>query len=114
MIDQPAAPDLLDAMANALRDVVMPACEGAPKHAARVVANLCEVLAREFVSGNAAAVSTAAELAQLLGAGGDLESLVAELDRRLASVNPDLSRETFELLERNVERRLAIAKPDYL
>ncbi|MEE9413850.1 MAG: DUF6285 domain-containing protein [Acidimicrobiales bacterium] len=114
MIDRPAAPELLEAMADTLSDVVMPACEGGPQHAARVVASLCRLLAREAADdGNGSALTTV-ELEEVLGEQGDLESLVTQLDQRLSGAKPDLSPAILELLRRSVERRLTIAKPDYL
>lgn len=118
MIDQPSAPDLLEAMAATLAESVVPACEGPPQHAARVVANLCRILAREFQHGADATSQTIADLQGLLGSDvSDGESLVAELEKRLVSADSSAGDidddELFRLLQANVDRRLAIAKPGY-
>lgn len=115
MIDQPSAPDLLTAMAATLSDSVVPACEGPPQHAARVVANLCRILAREFESGSSSSGQTVADLQGLLGTDGDAQQLVAELEQRLAADDSGLDdSEVFSVLKANVDRRLAISKPGYV
>ncbi len=115
MIDQPSAPDLLDAMAATLAESVVPACEGPAQHAARVVANLCRILAREFQHGADATSQTIADLQGLLGNNAvDADALVAELEQRLASADSAFDDdELFRVLKANVDRRLAVAKPGY-
>ena len=117
MIDRPDAPALLEAMAATLADAVVPACEGPPQHAARVVANLCRILAREFEHGVAATEQTTSELRLLLGSDAGLSELVVELERRLESggeVDPMDDDQLFSVLKANVDRRLAVAKPSYI
>lgn len=123
MIDRPTAPDLLSAMAETLSTTVVPACEGAPQHSARVVANLCRILAREWDAGPDATARTVADMATLLegpGDDGDLSSRSAEelaelVDQRLAHADPALAgADVHAALLANVERRLAVAKPSYL
>lgn len=144
MIDRPAPIDLLTAMATTLSDNVVPACTGAPQHAARVVANLCRVLAREIELGAKAAETTIADLQEHLSIANSpspapnpaspddrddlLAELVAALDTMLAKPalaepqlgdsgrtesGPPADRSLHDLLVRNVDQRLAIAKPGY-
>lgn len=114
MIDQPSAPELLEAMAATLSESVVPACEGPAQHSARVVANLCRILAREFHHGASGTGQTTADLAELLGVDGDAEALVAALADRLESGDDTLEGDQlFAVLKANVRRRVDVAKPGY-
>lgn len=118
MIDRPEPVALLTAMAATLSEQVVPTCVGAPQHAARVVANLCRILAREFEAGRDNHDLSVAALQELLGSDEpDLVSLVAQLDANLMSAPGDgeavTSQAVFSALAANVDRRLAVAKPDY-
>lgn len=114
MIDRPNSIDLLTAMATTLSDQVVPACDGAPQHAARVVANLCRILARESELGADNEAASTAALRDILGTdSSDLGELVAALDAELAGPTPPSGPELHSALLSNVERRLAIAKPNY-
>ena len=122
MIDRPEPVALLTAMAATLTDQVVPDCSGGPQHAARVVANLCRILAREFDLGTENHDVSLHDLQRLLGSDeADLAALVAELDAQLRSdggTGADHGgavddRDLFEALSANVDRRLAIAKPEY-
>jgi hypothetical protein len=125
MIDRPNASRLLGAMAATLTEHVVPATDGGARHSARVVANLCRILEREFELGSDAADATRGKLAELLDHDGSLEELVAVLDQRLRDAN-DHGRDepekqppsTFEsrahsVLMADVRRRIAIDKPGY-
>lgn len=117
MIDRPSTIDLLEAMAVTLSDHVVPACDGGPQHAARVVANLCRILARETVDGAANTAASVESLQQILGDDSadlaDLVDLVAKLDDALAGPDAPGGPAVHKALLDNVERRLAIAKPSY-
>jgi len=114
MIDEPNAEQLLAAMAQTLAETVVPACEGAPQHAARVVANLCRILARESAAGAAGQDATIADLQTLLdSAETDLARLAAQLDAQLLSGERSTDEQTFRVLHASTARRLAIAKPKY-
>ena len=64
MIDRPDAALLLEAMAATLTDKVMPELSGRAQHQARIVANLCRVVARDLADD---ATDTTAALTALLG-----------------------------------------------
>lgn len=144
MIDRPEPVALLNAMATTLSEQVVPECSGGPQHAARVVANLCRILAREFDLGPDNREASLLQLQELLGTDGgghgtsadhnddadhsddadqnndaepserdDLAVLVARLDERLESGVEVDDAAVFAALTANVDRRLAIAKPDY-
>ena len=82
MIDRPDATQLLEAMAAALTDKVMPELSGGAQHQARIVANLCRIVARDLADD---APNTAAALSALLGPVGSLDDLAAGLGHRLAA-----------------------------
>ena len=116
MGDEPNPEALLVAMAATLAEQVVPATSGGAAHAARVVENLCRILAREAVAPGAAGFQ--AELLALLGSEspGDatLDALLISLDDRLRRGDADFARRALPILRRDVERRLAISKPSYL
>ena len=62
MIDRPDATLLLEAMAATLADKVMPELSGGAQHQARIVANLCRIVARDLADD---ATDTAAALTAL-------------------------------------------------
>lgn len=114
MIDRPDATQLLEAMAATLTNSVMPSLDGGAKHSARVVANLCAILAREWNDRDGAPL---AELQTLLDSpDAGYAELVTELDRRFAAddVSDDLAAALHPIMMAEAERRLAIAKPGYL
>ncbi len=116
MIDQPSASELLEAMQRTLTRDVMPACDGSARHAARVVANLCAIVAREFEIGAEARAETSSALAAVLDADPDtdLGDLAARLDELLCGDTEDaFDDRVYELLLADARRRLAIDKPDY-
>lgn len=107
MYDEPDAVTLLEAMATTLSDSVVPALSGGVQHEARVVANLCRILARELSEAGADRDMFAA----LLGHDGQLADLAAELDALIAAgeAPPD----TLAVLLSDVTRRAEITKPGY-
>lgn len=116
MLDRPDAATLLKAMAATLSDEVLPTTSGGTRHAVRVVANLCLILEREVAAGPAGSEETRVSLADLLGQGGTLPELVAELDRKLR--DDDIADASFDSRVRkvilaDVERRIAIDRPGY-
>lgn len=117
MIDRPPAVDLLLAMADTLQSSVVPACDGGPQHEARVVANLCRILAREWDQGTNGTDQTAHDLASFLGRTSDasLADLVGALDAQLTQAQPEGADNDalYALLAANVDRRLAVNKPTY-
>ena len=108
MIDRPDAAVLLEAMAATLTDTVMPELSGGAQHQARIVANLCRIVARDLADD---ATNTTAALTALLGAEGSLDNPAAVLDRRLAA--GELLDEALPLLLADAARRAEIAKPGY-
>ena len=108
MIDRPDATQLLEAMAATLTDKVMPELSGGAQHQARIVANLCRIVARDLADD---AADTTAALTALLGTEGSLDDLAAVLDHRLAA--GELLEEALPTLLADAARRAEIAKPGY-
>ncbi len=123
MIDRPDAERLLPAVADSLSDEIVaaltPGASGeaaaAARYTARIAANLCRILAREVLRGQAAEAATVADLRRLLGrADGSLAELSGELDDALRRGDPGLDPgAVHRVLTNGVERRLAIARPAY-
>ena len=109
MIDEPDAVTLLEAMATTLSEQVVPACTGGAQHSARVVANLCRVLARE--AGSDGGAETRRALVELLGRDAALPDLVADLDDLI--VRGETPADVLPLLLADAARRAEVAKPGY-
>jgi hypothetical protein len=117
MGDQPSAEALLRAMAATLADQVVPNVSGGPRHSARVVANLCTILARELASPGPGEVDEQLRALLTDRVGADVMSghhLPALLDERLREGDEQFAVRALPILRLDVERRLAISKPSYL
>lgn len=110
MIDEPDNLTLLDAMATTLSEQVVPACTGGAQHAARVVANLCRILARQGRSG-AESTDVYHSVIELLDRTGPYPELVAALDETIA--RGERLDEILPLLLADATLRAEIAKPGY-
>ena len=114
MIDRPETPALLAAMAGALTDDVMPACDGAARHTARVVANLCMLLSREagLPQGAAEAKATARTAA---ANALDCEPTPDAIERAIRALRDDqvVSPALLDALRADVAARLETARPGY-
>ena len=108
MIDEPYAVTLLEAMAATLTERVMPALEGGVQHEARVVANLCRILARELATDPD---RRRGELADLLGLDTDLAGMVADLDAAIRAGSAPA--DTLEFLLADAARRAEVTRPGY-
>ena len=108
MLDEPDAATLLEAMAATLTDRVMPALEGGVRHEARVVANLCRILARELAADES---DRRRALADLLGHDHDLERLVTDLDAAIAAGRAPGG--TLDTLLADAAIRAEITRPGY-
>ena len=117
-MDQPDAATLLRAMADTLTNDVIPATSAGPQHAARVVANLCRILEREWIAGGEGEEGTRVALAALverdsLEAEDSLADLMSVLSNRLGASEESFDRQAREILLTEVRRRLAINRPGY-
>ena len=110
MIDEPDPITLLEAMATTLSDQVVPACTDGAQHSARVVANLCRILARELADGAAGHE----RLHRWAGHQAPYEDLVAELDALIAeSTDRSELDAALQILLADTAERAEIAKPGY-
>ncbi len=114
MQDHPTAPELLWAMAERLSESVMPQLDGTVRHEVRVIANLCRILARESETEGSLAAATRLEVAELLGSDlAEPATALRRLDAAIASGQIPVNEKTLSVLRRNVERRLAVSRPNY-
>jgi hypothetical protein len=88
--DEPHPPEILQAVAAFLRDVVVPATEGSVAYQARVAAAALNLVRREIMRTSEDEAERG-RLCALLGQDGTLAALNAELARRLADGKLDLA-----------------------
>ena len=115
MQDRPAAPQLLDAVAEYLFAELRPEVPREQRFKVLVAANVCAVVAREIRAGEEPDRADLALFAELLGSEvDDVHAAAAELSRRLRAGELD-SRidELAPRLEEHVRRKLEIARPGY-
>ena len=89
MLDQPHGPDILDAVARLLRELLVPQLQGHAAFQARVAANAVDLVAREMRQVPAAEAAALSRLRSLLqrpdATATDLPALEADLAARLRS-----------------------------
>jgi hypothetical protein len=114
MLDRPAGPDLLQAVARLLRDTLLPQLPAHAAFQARVAANALDLAAREWQLAPAAQAAAQARLRALLGQDGPAQTLEADLCRRIAdgSVAADDPALLAHLWAGTLDR-LAIDQPAY-
>jgi hypothetical protein len=114
MYDPPFPPEILAAVARFLKEEVAPATTGRLSFQARVAANAVEMVARQLEFGPAAEAAEVRSLTRLLGEEGDLATLNAELARRIAAGEVDLSAPGLaEHLWSVTLAKLAVDQPTY-
>jgi len=114
MLDGPAGPELVQAVARLLRDTLRPLLPPDAAFQARVAANALELAAREWQLAPVAEAAARARLQALLGQDGEPAALEAEACRRIAdgrlhSDDPTL----LAHLWAGTLERLAIDQPAY-
>lgn len=111
---RPDDAELLDVIAELLEDQVLGAVPPALQHQVRVAANLLRILQRQQELEAAALERERAALSRLLGHGGNVPGLRAELDRRIrdddSTLDPD---EVWDVLVATARDDLATAKPGH-
>jgi hypothetical protein len=114
MQDQPTPSEILAAVAAFLKEEVAPGTTGRLSFNARVAANALEMMRRQLDLGGAAEETERQSLQALLGADGDLLSLNAELSRRLATGETDLTTPgVADHLWKTTLAKLAVDQPTY-
>jgi hypothetical protein len=91
MYDPPSPPEILGAVARFLKEEVAPATSGHLSFQARVAANALEMMRRQLELAPGAEAAERERLCVLLGMEGELAALNAELSRRIAAGEADLS-----------------------
>lgn len=115
MQDQPSASELLTAIADALTNDVVPACEGGERHTARVAASLCRQIQRDLDQDPAVRDQHEAALRQLSSASSSATEaeVAAELDQRLRTADTTLRSRALPILLADARRRAELARPGY-
>ena len=117
MQSEPTAPELLEVVAEVLRDEVVPALEGATQHHARVAASIVDIVRRELLLAPASDEVELADLRRRLGDDSlglrDARAGLAASLRGGAADDPDEHRALWDELVAVVERDLAVAKPGH-
>ncbi len=121
MQDEPAAPRLLDAVADTLEGQVLPLTDPSVQHHVRVAANLCRIVSREVALEPEADIRARTALGDLLGRDGSAPELWAELAAALTpgpTAEPDhsvdgLAIDAHPVVLAIVRDKLAVAKPGY-
>lgn len=114
MLDAPQGADLLDAVARLLRDTLIPQLPPDAVFQARVAANAVDLVARELRQAGPAEAAATVRLQALLGHGGPLPALEAELavairQGRVGADSPGL----MDHLWASTLAKLAIDQPGY-
>lgn len=116
MQDRPHATELLQAVAQFLRERVLPATDGALAYQVRVAANALAIAQREVEQGAAAQAREAEGLRALLGADvpAGLDAANRLLCERIATGAMDLATPgLLAHLQRTAADKLAIDQPGY-
>ena len=114
MQDQPTPSDLLAAVAHYLRDQLMPQLTGHHAFQLRVSCNALDLIARQIALSPAADAAEVERLTKLLGHGGALDSLNAEIAAKIADGEATL--ETPGLADHlwaTTLAKLAVDQPQY-
>ena len=115
--DRPTAAELLAAIADLLRDEVIPVLDKAEPRLGfqmRVAANSLAILEREARQGPAADTCEHERLVKLLGRDGSLDELNRELARQLrAGARDEHDAALMTHLEKTIADKIAIANPKW-
>lgn len=114
MQDQPTASELVEAVADFIRNHAMPQLQGHAAFHARVAANALDIVKRELDVAPTANAEEASRLTALLGMEGSLEDLNRELCRRIEAGEVGLDTPGLkDHLWRTTLTKLSIDQPNY-
>lgn len=113
VIDRPTAEDIRSAVAAA-ENRVAASSESDSKYITKILTNLNAIAKREVEKGPEQRRLALELLDHLVGPGPDLTTQLRMLDERIKSGEVAANPELGQILMVDVERRLAIAKPEYL
>lgn len=109
--DRPTAAELLEIMAETLKNAVVPATDPAVRHQARVAANLAAILKRELENETTDAV-TMRRLELVLNLGPATMG-IDSVCHALRTCHDDVAAEALPLVMELVRNKLAVSKPGY-
>jgi Domain of unknown function (DUF6285) len=114
MQDEPTPIELVKAVAEFLRNDIMPEIKGHNAFKLRVSINALDLVARQLTLAEAGEAAEASRLKRLLGIEGSLLDLNRALAERIASGEIDLQTpEVAEHLWRTTMDKLAVDQPNY-
>lgn len=122
MQDRPSAAELLATVGDFVEHELMPALDGPLKYRSRVALNLCRILERESLQGEAALAAERDRLTALLGESAPAGTLAAQALALNASLAQQLrdgvgdeafEAQAWEVLMANTRDKLAIVKPGH-
>lgn len=114
MQDQPHPSEVIGAVAEFLRSVVVPKADPLTAFQTRVAINALEMMRRQLDLAPAADAAESERLVALLGHDGDLATLNAELAARIADGDLDLSSPGLRAhLWATTLAKLAVDQPNY-
>jgi hypothetical protein len=114
MQDKPAPADLLATVAHYLRNELMPTLTGHHAFQVRVACNALDLVARQMALEPAENAAEVARLSSLLGHGGSLDALNAELAQAIADGKATLETPGLkEHLWATTLAKLAVDQPQY-
>ena len=115
MHDRPTIAELVEAVREYLERDVMTAADRRIAFHGRVAANILGMVERELALGEGHARSEHAQLVKLLGHGGTIPDLTAELARGIRDGSLDDRRtDVLAHVTRSVRAKLEVANPKYL
>jgi hypothetical protein len=114
MQDEPRPDELVKAVADFLRNDIMPQVSGHAAFKLRVAINALDLVTRQLMLEGASNASEAASLSALLGATGSLNELNQTLAARIASGEADLDTPGVkDHLWQTTLAKLAVDQPNY-
>lgn len=114
MQDEPTPAEILETVAQFLRETVMPEMQGRNAFLARVTANAVDVVRRQIELSPAADAAELARLRALLNSDGDLETLNRQLCERIEAGAITLTTQGLkDHLWETTLAKLAVDQPNY-
>ncbi len=114
MQDEPTPTELIQAVADFLRNEITPQIKGHNAFKLRVGINALDLVARQLALAEASDAAEAARLKQLLGADGSLIDLNRALSEKIAKGEADLQTPGLaEHLWQTTMDKLAVDQPNY-
>lgn len=114
MQDEPTPAEILQSVANLLREEILPQLTGSSAFQLRVAVNAIDLVRREISVPAQQAADERQALRALLGCEGSTAELTAELAHRIANRTIDLETDGLQaFLWSTTEAKLAVDQPNY-